>query len=245
MKNQNLKTNKTKLIAKLMLVAVLGVSILNLTGCYKTPDGCYHPYDYDYYLSQKNNAARLRIWATSDKNVFKTDDISFNLIYGTHANEYLGRQDKKMYDLEDYLWYGTKEYEDYIFALYICDGDFRNTFVSDEYCIENIENIPDHEFIKSISAEEAFSEDYGYVVRNQILFPSLFYYKHIEDITIPKEYVKEDRGSFVIKFISYYKDLEKNPYFPSIIEYIIFEYKKVDENTVRINFREKDIGERQ
>ncbi len=242
MKNTNFKT---KLIARIMLLVLLLASALSFAGCGRVPDGYYDPYDFEYYLSQNmrgDDATILKIWATSNKNVFDTNNITFILLYGTHANQYVGRQDTKFYDLERYLEYGTRKYEDYTFALYICDWTMEHEDVFYEN-IYDIENIVDHEFIKSINAEEAFSEEYGYIVENWFLLDG-FLYNHIESITIPKEYIKENRGRFVIKLVAFYENSETEQYLPQKVEDIVFEYEKIDVNTVKINFHEKDKGER-
>ena len=237
MPNGNIKTNKTKMVARVMLVILLISSAINLAGCTKTISGYYYPYDFQYYLSQEtrgDDSSIIKIWATSDSNIFDMNDIRFNLLYGTHANKYLDIPNDKGYDLEYYLWYGDKEYQNYTFALYICDLtlDYENKLYSR---VDNIENIADHQFIKSISSEEAFSDEYGYVVKQQ-LFLSNFYYKHIEKITIPKKYIKEDGGCFIIKLVAYYYVGEEKLYSPEEIEYIRFDYEKIEGNVVKINF---------
>lgn len=239
MKNTNFKA---KLIARIMLLILLLASAVSFAGCGRVPDGYIHTADYRYTLSQKyyGDDTLLKIRAISDKTVFDMDDISFNLIYGTHANKYIGRQDIKFYDLEHYLEGGRIEYENYTFALYICEGEvgMSHLIYENEY-VDNLENISGHKLIKTISSNEAFSDEYGYIVRYYGLFEN-FNYKHIENITIPKEYIKGDSGSFLIKIISFLKNVETKQYSPKIVEYIVFEYEIIDENTVKIKFYDKE-----
>ena len=238
----NFKTNKRKFVAKIMLLVLLATSALSFAGCAKVPDGYINTDEYRYTLSQKyyGDSTLLKIKAISDKTVFDIDDISFKLIYGTHANKYMGRQDIKNYESEDYLECGTRKYEDYTFALYICEGEvgMSRLIYGNEY-VDNIENIEGHKLIKIINSNEAFSDEYGYLVRRYVLL-SNFDFKHVEDITIPKEYIKGDSGSFLIKIVAFWKDTDTNQDSPYIVEYIVFEYEKIENDTVKIKFYDQE-----
>jgi len=241
MRNQSNKSNKTKFIARVLLLILLLTSVFSLAACEKTPEGYYDDYDFEYSKGQNmrgDDATALIFKAVSDKNTFEIDKISFNIMLGTHANKYIGRQDNKTYDLEYYLYYGEKEYDNYLFAIYICDENSSSSDVMN-FCPDDIESKDGYYLVKQIGSVDAFSDEYGYIVQ-QYLFLSSFYLKHIEEITIPQEFVNENQGRFSIKLVQFYKNTEKNQYSAEKVEAIDFEYEKTDENTVRINFLHKD-----
>ncbi len=242
MKNGKIKPNKTKIVARVMLVVLLFSSAINLVGCAKIPDGYYYPNDFEFYLSQEtrgDDSSIIKIWATSDSNIFDMNDITFNLLYGTHANQYIGRQNIKKYEIDKYRYYIANEDDSCVFALYICDDEFRDVFIPDEYNVDstNIQNIPNHKFISSMDEEKAFSEEYGYIVKSNFIFSPSFYYKHIESITIPQEYIENTCGRFVIKLVLFSKNIEEQLYLSQKIEHIVFEYEKLDDGTVSIKFK--------
>ena len=69
---------------------------------------------------------------------------------------------------------------------------------------------------------------------------SNFDFKNVEDITIQKEYIKGDSGSFLIKIVAFWKDTETNQDSPYIVEYIVFEYEKIENDTVKIKFYDQE-----
>ena len=235
-----------KKLTSLLLALVMLFTALTLSGCgwdYQA-EGYYYPRDYKYYLHQERESSLeiLDMYAVSDNNTFFVNDITFELIYGTHATEYVGRQDITECDIDSYLFCYLREYHeeiygDYYFGLYICDYDDSIEFINGDlvYDIESLEN---YELIKTISEEEAFSDDYGYALKSFLLLSNKFF-RHIEPITIPSEYIKDDRGSFTISIIAYCENLEDGNYIVDLVRKIIFEYEKVDENTIIIEFKEK------
>ena len=58
MKNQNLKTNKTKLIAKLMLIVLFLVGVLTLSSCNTTQAS--NPFRHEYYDTFKDAEQKIR-----------------------------------------------------------------------------------------------------------------------------------------------------------------------------------------
>ena len=233
MKNTNFKT---KLIARIMLLVLLLASALSFAGCGRVPQGYYDPYDFNYNLNQEERGSELRISAVSNTDIFDINDISFNLLLGTHANKYIGRQHPKGYEKEHYLYYSNRELKnaqggEYVFALYI--SDIENLYM--EQHIADIANIENYEYILSINEEVAFSEEYGYIVENWFLLDS-FLYNHIESITIPSENIRNDIGSFVVHFVCYIENYTNNCYDVIYDELVIFDYQKIDEKTVHIDF---------
>ena len=239
----NFKTNKTKLIARVMLLVLLTTSALSFVGCGKVPDGYYYPHDFDYYLRQHMRPGAddiLKFYAVSNTQIFDMSNITFNLLYGTHANEYIGGNHLDKYQYDDYPLHNYFGYGNIILGMYLCEGNQRNPSQIDtskeEYIVEDIENVFNHRFIKRLDTEEAFSPEYGYVIKERIFGATNSYLSHIEEITIPQEYVSENNGSFIIKLVAFREVFSPKGYYPVFVEYIRFEYKKIDENTVQIDF---------
>ena len=237
MKNTENREGKTKHIARIMLLVLLLTSAVNLAGCGRVPQGYYDSYDFNYNLNQEKTWSILRISAVSNTDIFDINDISFNLLLGTHANKYIGRQHPKGYEKEYYLHYSSRELEnaqreEYVFAIYI--SDIENLHI-EERNIKDIANVENYEYILSINEEVGFSEEYGYIVENWFLLDS-FLYNHIEPITIPSGNIRNDRGSFVVHFVCYLENYTNDCYDVIYDEQVIFDYQKLDENTIHIDF---------
>ncbi len=228
----NLKKNKMKIIAVALLLLLLISSALSFVGCnYETPYGYYDPHDFPYHFSSENRSnGEMPMYAISSTNTFNINDVTFELLYGTHANKYVGRQDLKGYDVEDYPYYNDDKYSEYAFAIYVCRDEYMYKFP--EY-LDEISNAENHLFLTKIPESEAFSENYGYIVEQGILFAS-FHFKHKEEITIPKEYFDKQFGRLIIKIMYLLKNSENNTYIPMGSNKIILEYQKIGEDTIMI-----------
>ncbi len=230
----NLKKNKTKITAVAVLLLVLISSTLSFVGCdYETPYGYYDPHDFPYHLSSNDRlGGNLQMYAISNTDIFNIDDVTFELLYGTHANKYIGRQDLKYYEAEDYPYYNDTKYGGYVFAIYVCRYEYMYEFPK---CLDEISNASNHDFLTKIPESEVFSENYGYILRQNILLKN-FYFKHKEEITIPKEYFDKQSGEFIIKIFCILNNSEDNTYESAEHTYIILNYEKVDEDTIKIDF---------
>ncbi len=248
MKN-SLKNKKSILAARVMLIILLLTSAVSLAGCgwnYQE-EGYYYPREHKYYLGQrsKSNWEIMEIFAVSDTNVFPVDNITFDLIYGTHASKYMGvRETNRIYDADCYTYYYENPDHslqgEYCFALYLVDGEDSKNFQNEDARIGEIDCIENYQLFKKISEEQAFSEEYGYVVYGHFRIVATKYFKHIENFTVPAEYVKDKQGSFIINIIAYWKDYNKDYYIVDEDRVIVFEYEKIDENTVKIEFSESN-----
>ena len=81
MKNENFKTSKTKLIAKLMLVVILIVGTINLTGCVKSQIG------KGQFFDQTSIKLPISLRVISDTQEFELNDVTFQLNIGLHKKK--------------------------------------------------------------------------------------------------------------------------------------------------------------
>ena len=230
-----------KKLTSLLLALVMLFTALTLSGCWfddNWSEGYYYPLDYEYSSTPLGYGyvPNASMYAISDKNSFSINDISFSIVYGIHAIEYFGDRDRRTFDIEDYLYYELREHhpEEYgkmYFAIYICEDYCTDFPIENDY--ENVEN---HQFIKALTEEEAFSEEYGYVVKIQPIFSMLQAFNHIEKITIPAEYIKNNHGEFMIKFVCLCESKTTGQYYALQDSKLSFYYEKINENTVRIVF---------
>ena len=230
---------KIKFLARVILLVLLLSSALGLLGCSKIPNGYYYPYDASYRLL--SDGSKMKICAISNTNVFNKNNVTFDLLIGTHANKYIGRQNLYKCEIDDYPYYGYRElgkYGEYVFALYLSE-EYRYGLPVDS---NNITEITNYEFIQSISEKDAFSEEYGYVVKDNIIFPPTFYFKHKESITISQEKISNKDGTFILTLACYIVDFDNNSYHIVFSEELYFHYQQIDENTIIINFNGGDKG---
>ncbi len=163
----------------------------------------------------------------SDTDTFFKNDVSFDLYYGVHD---IGYDDK--YNSDPKKSYQKDGYETIFFGLYICKTAYRfdvrnDTEISDYQVIDN------HYFIKEISEEEAFSEEYGF----RMSYWRGITYNHSEKITVPAEVFAEDTGRFVIQLIAFHKPItEGGNYYVSTVGNFGIDYHTMDENTIKLKF---------
>ena len=171
--------------------------------------------------------APIMIGARSDTDFFDKDNVTFDIYYGVHDIEY----DKK-YNSDPKSRYQKEGYETVFFGLYICDQTHSLDIVNDME-IADYKSIENHYFVKEISEEEAFSDEYGFTIS----YWKGITYNHSEKITVPTELLTEENGGFAIKLIAFHEPLTKDGnYYTSTTYHIEFDYQKVDENTIKITF---------
>ena len=159
----------------------------------------------------------------SNNTVFDIDDVTVDLSIGIHYLNMFGIPDDNPVEQYHIIWFS--EAEEIRFGVYMCNDDYADYFYNNTYTTSNIENIPHHTFVKSITLEDAFSKKYGY---------GSVYSNHIESITIPKDIFEEEQDAFIIRLvILFYRDgiwtiLDSGIYDTTV------EYKKVDDSTIEI-----------
>ena len=237
MKNGKTKLNKTKIVARMMLVILLFSSVLNFCSCdmkYKyiktgsktAHDTCYHP---SHFV------------ATSNKKTFDINDITFNIAYATHQSS--NKNPAARYSNS------IGETPPLYFGLYICPyaityeefWDFENQTYNDVSALQNIEG---YTFVNEITDEEVFTKEYALIPTPSFISRGSIY-NHVESITIPKEYITGEHGGFMLKLICFfYREAAvdvldqpiKEGYYCMFVNHIDFYYDKIDNNTIKIDF---------
>lgn len=156
---------------------------------------------------------------------FSKNNVTFDLYYGVYD---IGYAQKNNADPKsNYLKEG---YETISFGLYICEADYSLNIVNDME-ISDYKMIDNHYFVKEISEEEAFSDEYGFTMS----YWNGITYNHSEKITIPSSFFKNETGSFVVKLIAFREPMaEVDDYHIAMIHYIEIDYQVIDENTIKI-----------
>ena len=157
----------------------------------------------------------------ADKDVFPINDVTMDLYYGLYDkdNEPHGST------------YRHSEGEEFFFAIYVCDAkeELSIYYPMDFNDYQEIEN---HIYMKTISYEDAFSEEYGYHIDRKGI-----HYNHQETFTFPAEVFTENKGKVMIKICSFNPSEEDKTFGtaspPSKLE---LRYEMVDDETVRIIF---------
>ena len=172
MKNSN---TKIKLVARVMLIVLLLAGAVNLAGCNRTTKYVYFPADNIHgsnYL--------LRSTLTTNSNEYYNSDVEFELSLGMHELSFWGNLDKKSKEQI------RSKYPNGTFTLNVIlcnsleDGSFNE------------------QIIKTISEEELFSQEYGYIDTPFFISNGIIY-MNSEIITVPQEHFGMNYGQILIK----------------------------------------------
>lgn len=189
--------------------------------------GCGQKSEFEKGFNYTLTPNEIMFGAKSDTNTFSKNDVAFDLYYGVHD---IGSDEK--YNTDPKSGYQKEGNETIFFGLYICDADYSLDVVNDTE-ISNYKMIDGHYFVKEISEEEAFSDEYGFTIS----YWKGITYNHSEEITIPSEFFADETGSFVVKLIAFHEPMtEGDNYYISTVRYIEFDYQVIDENTIKIVF---------
>lgn len=218
--------NKTmKPVYRVVLLLLMLSLALSLTGCRLNSDTYKFKSGYFGYTFTPEP---IMMGAKSNTDIFTKDNVSFELYYG-------------VYDIEDTEEYNTDPKDTHrrpflgdvkiFFALYICDAEFALD-VSNDMEFNDYKNIENYYFLKEISEEEAFSEEYGF---NMGILRGITY-NHHETISIPAEIFTEEKGSFAIRLVAFQGPLTgSGTYYTSTSRGIELDYE-VMEDKVKIKF---------
>lgn len=205
-----------------ILIIVLGICIFGiLVGIgLKIATSEYRLGDFEYSMTGNGP---MKSGVKSKTNVFDKSDVTLKLHYG-------------FYEKNEYV-FGYWQYpEDKVLvAMYIYDADCGHVITND--CeVEDYKNIDNYYFIKEISQEEMFSEEYAYSNK----FMSGMTYEHSEFITIPEEFFKDDGGTVVIRFVSYIEPMEeRDNYYSMHVIGIKLDYEMIKDGKVKITNLER------
>ena len=213
----HLPTNQQRVFRVLLLLLMVS---LFTTGCGQKSE---FEKGFDYTFTPSS----IMFGAKSDTDTFSKNDVTFDLYYGVYD---IGYAEK--YNTDPKSGYRKEGYETIFFGLYICEADYSLDVVNDME-ISDYKMIDNHYFVKKISEEEAFSDEYGFTMS----YWKGITYNHSEKRAIPTEFFANETGSFVVKLIAFHEPMsEGENYYTSKARYIEFDYQIVDENTIKIVF---------
>ena len=192
MKNGKTKINKTKLIARVMLVVLLFSSALNLAGCSIS----VNPSQVNkgqYYYKALGDDRHIGLMAISDSEEFTLDDISFQLYIGLHKKSYslidwmITDENElltKTYDISEIADYDKYKNYSYVIYAYVYNSDTINLPQDDYWTNIYWDNAY---VLREISYEESFKN--GAYNFTKMPFTTDYHFNYSEQITIPKEYL--------------------------------------------------------
>ena len=241
MPNGNIKTNKTKIVARVMLVILLISSTINFCSC----DMKYR-YIKNSFESSHDHISYLPSYfvATSNTRFFDINDVTFNIAYATHQIQAKNPKAEYSNALGETppLYFGL-----YISPYQITYEDFWG-FENQEYNdISSLRNIEGYTFVNEITDEEVFTKEYALTPTPSFISNGSIY-NHTESITIPNEYITGDHGGFMLKLICFFYreaavDVLGEPinegYYCMYVQHINFYYEKIYQNTIKIDFEYK------
>lgn len=213
-------------IANAMLISVLFVVVF-LAGCYKQQANFESG-----YFGYTNHPPQIMIGVRSETDTFSRDNIIFDLYYGFHD---IGYDEKYNHDPKgSYLAANRKNV---ILCLYfghylIDDFEFNGEF-------KDYKSLENHYFVKEISEEDAFSDEYGYTMtyRNGIT------YNHYETVAVPQECLIENEygiGFIRIELMAFCEPLNEDDYYYTSANGVLgLRYENIDDNTIKISFTNK------
>ena len=232
MKKHKSKFNNSRLVARVMLIIFLLTSVVVFSGC---------DMEYNYILGshvvyEGSDYSPMHFIATSMTDTFDKDDVTFNIAYAMHQAQ---ARTKSAYGTfgESYPLY---------FALFICPLEnceeyqsFYQNILTNE---DDMKNIDGYTFVRGIDEKDAFSKGYG-LISTPFFISRGYIYEHTENITIPRKYISEKRGAFMLKFVCFYWNDERQSYVNLYAKTIKFDYFEIDENTIKIAFNKKSFFE--
>ena len=168
----------------------------------------------------------IMLGVRSNTDIFAKDDVTLELYYGTYDIDYCKN------DVDAKASYCRTHLADskIIFGLYVYDPQ-HSPYIISEMKISDYRAIDNYYFVKEISEEDAFSEEYGLTTSRWCGIT----YNHREEITIPSEFFSEESGRFNIELIAFLESNDEEAgYYTTVVSHQEFGYQTLDENTVKI-----------
>ncbi len=181
--------------------------------------GCVQHSKYEKGFSYTFAPDSIMLGVRSDTNSFKKDSVIINISYSMHD---IGYEKKHNADFRsDYMITG---YDKIVFGLYICDYEHRFD-VLNSFEVADYKNIDNHYFIKEISEEDAFSDEYG----RTMSYWSGITYNHSEELIIPADFFTKEDGIVVVKLAAFNEPLEPGGnYITSSASHIELRYRMLE-----------------
>ncbi len=203
------------------LTVLLALCML-FTGCGKQPVA---EQKFEIGFGITHTITPIMIGVKSDTVTFNKDNVTFDLYYGLYD-----KANTKDYHNRVISYQSSEGSERIVFGIYISDSEYSWSITNDME-IEDYKNIDNHYLVREITEEELLSGEYGYTASNK----SGMTYDHYEKITIPSEFLKENKGSVRIKILSFrFPENEGMYYYTSYGNEIGIDYEIIDDNTIKI-----------
>ncbi len=208
----NFKMNKTKLIARMMLLVLLVTSAFSFVGC--AEKGKY------MYISTCTQVGGINSVAYISDTEFDIANVNVNLYYGVHELNYLGQISSNPKENFPEIYQNCK----FILSICVCNAIHKYEAYKGECCVE----------LKTVSEEELFSKDFGYIdtpffISNGVIF------MHGENIQIPSEMFDKDSGTvhlLINLFTSKKNTIETGNNMPLVQSFINLRYQKKDNDKI-------------
>ncbi len=207
MRNGKIKANKTKIVARVMLVVLLLSSAINLSGCGKEDEYIFHPHSPELHNY-------IHSIAYSSGRKFYIDNVNINVSYAIHKLNIFGEVKP---DAKEKLAYNWGNYSLYI---YMCNSNTSHEYGPnyDHCCL----------LLKHITDEELFSKEFGcidtpFFINNGVV------YNHTDNIVIPKSFFDDDSGTIRIK-LQLYVDTEESGNFYVTEDRFMVTYEKTGDS---------------
>ena len=235
MKKHKLKFNNSRFVARVMLIIFLLTSALGLSGCEEHQG--YPTEKYILNIEEKGYFSQLKMIATSNTQVFDKNDITLNLSYSMHASSTKG--ESSLNNKGD--GYSNKiENYDLKYCIYITDFEsFCQIKNEGPHEFKDITKINNHLLVNQVSEEEALSQEYLRVYPKFAIGNGAEIYNHTESVTIPREFVLETSGRFVVVLVAFVWSEEDQSYYAYRSSRIEFDYVEINEDTVRIDMEKR------
>ncbi len=245
-------------ISKIMVILILLLNLLSLSGCYGKNNE-YYDMEYNYYLkgspiinSDISELSPMNLIVTSKDNIFNKDNITLNIAYTTCYSSLRSSIIRTNYS---YL-----NQKDKYFALYLCpygDSEYQCLNSLTQYKHENtesgdlitkgptfeeIQNVKDNFFLYGMSEEKALCLGYSYI-DTPFYISDGSYYKNVESITIPWDYLKQHQSVALMFVCFYYYEPSEicnlSGYFITYDVCIKISYSELNENSVKLDLEKK------
>lgn len=205
----------TRVVAALLVFSAL----CSLTGCfqkYAIKEG------FDYAFTPEP----IMFGIKSSNDTFEKESVSFDLYYGVHN---IGYTEKHGTDPRS-TYIKSPRSAELLFALYFVIEEYANDVLNDNE-LDDYKNIKHHLFIKELSEEEAFSEEYGFKMN---YFTGISF-NHSESVTIPEELFEKDSGRIAIKIIAMHKpEQEDGKFYTSCARHVSISYETTENGHIKI-----------
>ena len=212
----NFKTNKTRLIARVMLLVLLVTSAFSFVGC-----GPKYKYKF---LASYDFGTIIVATAYSDTNVFDIDNVTLTLSYSLNELDFLGRADANPKEQLPSI-YQDNQLE---LEICVCNGTHQGDVKYFNCCIK----------LTSVEEEKIFSPEYGHIDTPFFISNGIIY-KHSDTITIPGYMFTKDYGTVYIELFLMYADKHLHWFDGKKLTVlsdtcIRIDYKKIDNNKVEL-----------